>query len=105
MLRVSVTSSLTAGAYFPALNSERLSLPVALAPQASFLVMGCALQLNAGAVILSHNHPSGVAEPSRADEMVTVRLKEALALVDVRVIDHMIIGGNTATSFAERGLV
>ena len=63
------------------------------------------LQLNAGAVIFAHNHPSGVAEPSRADELLTQSLKQALALVDVRVLDHFVIAGNATTSFAERGLL
>lgn len=64
-----------------------------------------ALRLNAGAVIFAHNHPSGMPEPSRADEMLTKTLQEALALVDVKVLDHIIVGGTTAVSFAERGLV
>ena len=64
-----------------------------------------ALALNAGAVILAHNHPSGVAEPSRADEFLTQSLKSALALVDVRVLDHMVVGRNQVVSFAERGLL
>ena len=64
-----------------------------------------ALQLNAAAVILSHNHPSSVTEPSHADELVTRRLTEALALVDIRVLDHLIVGGNATLSFAERGLL
>ena len=64
-----------------------------------------ALRLNAAAVILAHNHPSGVAEPSRADEAITRRLRDALALVDVRVLDHLIVGGHEITSLAERGLV
>jgi DNA repair protein RadC len=59
---------------------------------------------NAAAVILAHNHPSGVAEPSRADEAITRRLKEALALVDVRVLDHIVVGEDMV-SFAERGLL
>jgi DNA repair protein RadC len=59
---------------------------------------------NAAAVILAHNHPSGVAEPSQADELITYRLRDALALIDVRVLDHVIVGTNT-TSFAERGLL
>lgn len=63
-----------------------------------------ALQHNAAAVILAHNHPSGVAEPSRADEQITRRLKEALALVEIRVLDHLIVGSEI-TSMAERGLV
>jgi DNA repair protein RadC len=64
-----------------------------------------ALRHNAGAVIFAHNHPSGLAEPSRADEMLTRALKDALALVDVRVLDHLIVAGNASVSFAERGLV
>jgi DNA repair protein RadC len=64
-----------------------------------------ALRHNAAAVILAHNHPSGVAEPSRADELLTQALKEALALVEVRVLDHLIVTGNAAVSFAERGLL
>ncbi|RMD71935.1 MAG: JAB domain-containing protein [Gammaproteobacteria bacterium] len=58
---------------------------------------------NAAAVIFAHNHPSGVAEPSGADRSITLRLKEALALIDVRVLDHVIIGDREATSLAERG--
>lgn len=64
-----------------------------------------ALQHNAAAVIFAHNHPSGVAEPSRADELLTASLKQALALVDVRVLDHLIVAGSAMTSFAERGLI
>ncbi len=64
-----------------------------------------ALALNASAVILAHNHPSGVAEPSRADEFLTKTLKDALALVDVRVIDHIVVGTGSTVSFAERGLL
>ncbi|MFO1433157.1 MAG: DNA repair protein RadC [Candidatus Competibacteraceae bacterium] len=64
-----------------------------------------ALYHNAAALILAHNHPSGVAEPSRADEQITLRLKEALALIDVRVLDHFIIGDGEVISFAERGLL
>ncbi len=60
---------------------------------------------NAAAVILAHNHPSGVAEPSRSDEDITHRLKEALALVDVRVLGHMVVGDGAITSLAERGLI
>lgn len=63
-----------------------------------------ALELNAAAVILAHNHPSGIAEPSRADELLTQTLKSSLALVDVRVLDHFIVG-NTVISFAEKGLL
>ena len=65
-----------------------------------------ALARNAAAVILAHNHPSGLAEPSKADEMLTRTLKEALALVDVRLLDHFIVAGqSTPLSFAERGLL
>ena len=64
-----------------------------------------ALQYNAAAVIFSHNHPSGIAEPSDADRRLTQRLKDALALVDVRILDHFVIGGAEAVSFAERGLL
>lgn len=64
-----------------------------------------ALKHNAAAVILAHNHPSGVPEPSRADEALTTRLINALGLVDVRVLDHLVIGNNEAVSFAERGLI
>ena len=62
-----------------------------------------ALQLNAGAVVLSHNHPSGQCEPSRADEFLTHNLKSALALVDVRVLDHVIVAPNGVLSMAETG--
>lgn len=69
-------------------------------------VVKLALAHNASAVILAHNHPSGASEPSRADEMLTGSLKQALALVDVRVLDHFIIAGNqNPVSFAERGLL
>ena len=63
------------------------------------------LARNSAALILVHNHPSGVAEPSRADEMLTQTLKSALLLVDVRVIDHLIVAGPTILSFAEKGLL
>jgi len=62
-----------------------------------------ALRHNAAAVILAHNHPSGIAEPSRADRDITSRLSDALALVDVRVLDHFVIGAGETASFAERG--
>jgi len=62
-----------------------------------------ALKYNAAAVILAHNHPSGVCEPSRADELLTQALKAALDLVDIKVLDHIVIAGNVAWSFAERG--
>jgi len=64
-----------------------------------------ALAINAAAVILAHNHPSGVAEPSQADERITKRLKSALDLVDIRLLDHLIIGDGKATSLARRGLI
>lgn len=65
-----------------------------------------ALAHNAGAVILAHNHPSGLAEPSRADEVLTSSLKQALALVDVKLLDHFIVTGSAnPLSFAERGLI
>lgn len=69
-------------------------------------VVKLALRHNAAAAIFAHNHPSGVAEPSRADELLTASLKQALALVDVKVLDHFIVGGAGAPlSFAERGLL
>jgi len=68
-------------------------------------VVKTALQENASAVIFFHNHPSGVCDPSQADELITARLKGALALVDIRVLDHMIVGGGKIASFAERGLI
>ncbi len=64
-----------------------------------------ALRHNAAAVIISHNHPSGNPEPSQADKVLTQRLNEALRLVDVRVLDHVIVAGNSTASFAERGLI
>ncbi len=64
-----------------------------------------ALELNTASVILSHNHPSGVLEPSRADELLTQTLKSSLQLVDVRVLDHVVVGRTGALSFAERGLM
>lgn len=68
-------------------------------------VVKAALRENAAAVIFSHNHPSGVAEPSKSDEVLTNALKSALALVDVRVLDHFIVSGTSVLSFAERGLL
>ncbi len=64
-----------------------------------------AMALNAAAVVLAHNHPSGVAEPSRADELITQSLRQALMLVDVKVIDHVVVGAGGTVSFAERGLL
>jgi len=63
------------------------------------------LHHNAASVIFAHNHPSGIAQQSQADELLTKQLKQALALVDVRVLDHFIVAGNTTLSFAERGLL
>jgi DNA repair protein RadC len=68
-------------------------------------VVKCALKHNAAAVIFAHNHPSGVAEPSHADEILTRSLKTALALVDIQVLDHFIVAGSRTMSFAERGLL
>ena len=68
-------------------------------------VVKSALRKNAASVMFSHNHPSGVAEPSRADEALTQTLKAALCLVDVQVLDHIVIAGPVALSFAERGLL
>jgi DNA repair protein RadC len=68
-------------------------------------VVRAALDCNAGAVILAHNHPSGVAEPSKADQMITETLKQALALVDLKVLFHFIVCQAGSTSFAERGLL
>jgi DNA repair protein RadC len=68
-------------------------------------VCKAALSLNTAAVILSHNHPSGHPEPSRADEHLTATLKSALALIDVRVLDHVVTGGGCSVSMAERGLI
>lgn len=64
-----------------------------------------ALALNAAAVIFAHNHPSGIPEPSQADQHTTLRLRDALALIDVRVLDHIVVGGTSTVSFAERGLL
>jgi DNA repair protein RadC len=68
-------------------------------------VVKTALAANAGAAIFAHNHPSGCSEPSRADELLTQTLKSALALVDVKVLDHFVVAGASAISFAERGLL
>ena len=65
--------------------------------------MKAALKYNAAAVIVAHNHPSGLAEPSQADRRLTERLKQALDLVDIRLPDHLVVGGMEVVSFAERG--
>ncbi len=68
-------------------------------------VVKAALRYNAAAVIFAHNHPSGLAEPSRVDELLTQSLKQALALVDCKVLDHIVAGGSSTVSFAVRGLL
>lgn len=68
-------------------------------------VVRCALKHNAAAVIVAHNHPSGVAEPSAADNALTRRLQEALAMVDIRLLDHLVVGDGEVVSFTERGLL
>lgn len=68
-------------------------------------VVKAALRNNAAALILAHNHPSGVAEPSQADKLITTKLQQALALIDINVLDHIIVGGENCVSFAERGLI
>jgi DNA repair protein RadC len=68
-------------------------------------VVKAALAHNAAGVVFAHNHPSGVAEPSRADELLTATLKQALALVDIRTLDHFVVAGSRIVSFAERGLL
>ena len=68
-------------------------------------IVKAALRANAAAVIFAHNHPSGVAQPSQADELLTRNLKEALALVEIKVLDHFIVAGSQTLSFAERGLL
>lgn len=68
-------------------------------------VVKAALKANAAAVVFAHNHPSGVAQPSQSDELLTRNLKEALSLVDVKVLDHFIVAGTSTISFAERGLL
>jgi len=69
------------------------------------VIVQTALELNAAAVIFTHNHPSGVAEPSEADRQITRKLSEALALVDTRVLDHLVVSARAVVSFAERGLL
>ena len=68
-------------------------------------IVKAGLRANAAAVIFAHNHPSGVAQPSQADELLTRNLKEALSLVDIKVLDHFIVAGRQTLSFAERGLL
>lgn len=64
-----------------------------------------ALELNAAAVIFAHNHPAGIATPSQADELITLRLRDALSLVDIRVLDHLVVGKGQVASLAEMGLI
>lgn len=68
-------------------------------------IVKAGLRANAAAVIFAHNHPSGAAQPSRADELLTRNLKDALALVEIKVLDHFVVAGSQALSFAERGLL
>jgi DNA repair protein RadC len=68
-------------------------------------IVKLALQKGAAACIVYHNHPSGVQEPSQADELITARVKEALALIDVRLVDHCIIAGGETVSFVERAMI
>jgi DNA repair protein RadC len=68
-------------------------------------VVKMALKFNASALIIYHNHPSGVCEPSRADELLTQSLKSSLSLVDVKILDHLVVASQGVTSFAERGLL
>jgi len=68
-------------------------------------VLRRAIALNAAAIVIAHNHPSGIADPSAADRQITRRLQEALSLIDVRVLDHFIVAGNSTYSFAEHGLL
>ena len=68
-------------------------------------VVKSALQYNAAAILIAHPHPSGICEPSHADEMITTRIREACALLDIRLIDHVIIAGADSISFAQRGLL
>ena len=68
-------------------------------------IVKAGLRANAAAVIFAHNHPSGVAQPSQADELLTRNLKEALSLVDIKVLDHFVVAGHQTLSFAERGLL
>ncbi len=68
-------------------------------------VVRAALRHNAAAIIVSHNHPSGVAEPSQADRLLTTSLRRSLELVDIKLLDHLIVAGQQVISFAERGLI
>ena len=74
-------------------------------PKSFLVLVKRALDLGAAAVVLAHNHPSGSVEPSRADERLTVSLKNALQLIDVRVLDHIIVAPGQSCSLAERGVL
>lgn len=88
------------------ISAEELFLgSLTQAPVYPRIVLQRALALNAASVILAHNHPSGVAEPSHADHLLTAELKKALALVDVLMLDHVIVAGAQAVSFSELGLL
>jgi DNA repair protein RadC len=69
------------------------------------VIVQAALELNSAAVILAHNHPSGSAEPSEADRNITIRISKALALLDIRVLDHIVVSARETVSLAERGLL
>ena len=86
-------------------TGEVLSSPNAVRDYLRREIVKAALRHNAAGVIFAHNHPSGMAEPSHADELLTKTLKEALAMVDCRVLDHFVIAGSALLSFAERGLL
>jgi DNA repair protein RadC len=68
-------------------------------------IVKLALQKSAAACIVYHNHPSGVADQSQADELITARVRDALALIDVRLVDHLVLAGSSVLSFAQRGLL
>ena len=89
------------GRYLPASVDQILEA----ARQAIELKMQRGAEFTSPALVISHNHPSGNPEPSAADRVLTKRLREALSMVDVRVLDHIIVGGTKTTSFAERGLI
>jgi len=85
------------------LDKRHRVIDVAITAQGT--IDGASVYPRAAAVILFHNHPSGSAEPSSADELITTRLKDSLALLDIRLIDHLIVAGTSVVSLAERGLV
>ncbi|MBY0420326.1 MAG: DNA repair protein RadC [Pararheinheimera sp.] len=76
---------------------------ISAAPVYPRIVVQKALQYNSAALIISHNHPSGVAEPSRADRVITERLTSALELVDIKLLDHIVVGAGEVVAFSERG--